>query len=348
MHVLRPIRESDLPALVALAGNISGGLTTLPPDESFLRDRIDDSLRAFSPKIKKAGAENYLFVLEDTASGLVVGTSGISARVGGYEPFYSYQLRRERHAHAALDVDREIDVLHLRQLHRGPTEIGSLCLHPAHRRGGLGRLLSLARFLFIGAFPARFDSTVIAELRGYLDQRGLSPFWEAVGRHFFGHDFYTADVLSGLGDKAFIADLMPRHPIYVPLLAPEVRAVIGKVHHDTSPALALLRAEGFSATDEVDIFDAGPQLRAPAGSIRTVRERRSTTFAVGEPLRHAPPCLLANDSLEFRAAVAPFDPADPILSPALAQALGLSKSVSFAPLRHTSPPPAGSTGAFPP
>lgn len=333
MHLLRPIRETDLPALVALARGIEGGMTTLPPDEDFLRERIDDSLRAFSPKIKKPGAEHYLFVLEHLPSGRVVGVSGIAARVGGYEPFYSYELRRERHVHAPLNIDREVSVLHLKTVHRGPTEIGSLYLHPDHRRGGLGRLLSLARFLFIGAFPTRFDPTVIAELRGYLDQRGLSPFWESVGRHFFHPDFYTADQICGRGDKTFIADLVPRHPLYLPLLPPEVQAAIGQVHHDTRPALALLQAEGFSATDEIDIFDAGPQIRATVAEVRSVRLRRSVPYAARHPGTDAPLYLLSHDTLAFRATVAPFDPAEPALAPETAAALGHPAQVTYVPLR---------------
>jgi len=333
MHLLRPIRESDLPGLIALAQSIAGGMTTLPPDESFLRDRIDDSLRSFSPKVKKAGAETYLFVLEDLATGEIVGTSGIAARVGGYDPFYSYELRPERFTHTPLRIDREVSVLHLKQVHRGPTEIGSLYLRPDARRGGLGRMLSLARFLFIAAFPQRFDTTVIAELRGYLDQQGRSPFWEAVGRHFFGGDFYTADVLSGLGNKAFIADLMPRHPLYLPLFSPEVQAVVGKVHHDTEPALALLRAEGFADTAEVDIFDAGPQVRASVRDLRTIRTRRSSPFTIAAASDDAPLYLLANDALDFRATIARFDPATPSLDAATAAGLGVDRTVTFAPLR---------------
>ena len=332
MYLLRPVRESDLPALVALVQGIAGGMTSLPPDESFLRDRIDDSLRSFSPKVKKPGAEHYLFVLEETITGTVVGTSGIAARVGGYEPFYSYELRRERHTHVPLNMDREVPALHLKQVHRGPTEIGSLFLHPNHRRGGLGRLLSLARFLFIGAYPKRFDATVIAELRGYLDQRGLSPFWEAVGCHFFGGDFYSADILSGLGDKTFIADLMPRHPIYLPILSPDVQAVIGKVHHDTQPALALLLAEGFAPTDEVDIFDAGPQIRASVADIRTVRLRKAAPFSLGESASDAPICLLSNDSLDFRVCLARFDPSAPLIPADVAAALNLGTTVTYVPL----------------
>lgn len=302
MHVFRPIAETDLPSLVALARSIQGGLTTLPADETFLVDRIDDSLRAFSPRVKKAGGEYYLFVLEDSATREIVGTSGIAARVGGFEPFYSYEMLTERFIHAPLGIARDVGVLRVKQVHQGPTEIGALYLRPDCRRGGRGRLLSLARFLFIATYPKRFDTTVIAELRGYIDQQGKSPFWEAVGRHFYGSDFFAADQLSGLGNKQFIADLMPRHPIYIPLLPPEVQAVIGKVHYETQPALALLQAEGFQETYEVDIFDAGPQVRAPIANIRTLRESRTVVVRefLSTPI-DGPRFLLATPRLDFRA-----------------------------------------------
>ncbi len=306
MLVLRPIHEGDLPQLLALVRTIDGTLTTLPPNEEFLRERAGEASRAFRPEVKKPGGEFYLFVLENTDTGELVGTSGIASRVGGFEPFYSYEIRRERFAHAPLQIAKEISVLHLREVHRGPTEICSLFLRADCRRAGAGRLLSLGRFLFIAAWPQRFDTTVITELRGYIDQQGRSPFWESVGRHFFGHDFYTADNLCGLGHKEFIADLMPRHPIYVPLLPPDVQAVIGKVHHDTEPALALLRAEGFAPTDEVDIFDAGPQLRAPTSEVRTVREARCSSLSEIVPeLPETATRLLANGALDFRACLGP-------------------------------------------
>ncbi|MDO8538972.1 MAG: arginine N-succinyltransferase [Opitutaceae bacterium] len=59
MLVLRPIREPDLPGLIALAQATGGGLTTLPPDEWFLTDRIDESLRAFRPRVRQPGSEYY-------------------------------------------------------------------------------------------------------------------------------------------------------------------------------------------------------------------------------------------------------------------------------------------------
>jgi arginine N-succinyltransferase len=307
MHVLRPIRESDLSGLVALAQATGGGLTTLPPDSSFLAERIDDSLRAFRPRVRQPGGEYYLFALEDLSTGAIVGVSGIAARVGGFDPWYSYGLRREVHHHAPLGIERAISVLHLKTEHRGSSEVCSLFLRPVSRRGGLGRLLSLGRFLFMGAHRARFTAQVIAELRGFIDETGRSPFWDAVGQHFFEFDFYRADIMSGLGEKQFIADLMPRHPIYVPLLPAHVQAAIGRVHRDTEPARALLVAEGFEPVPEVDIFDAGPLLRADVSKLRTIQASRSATIrsVTAMPSLDEPAQLLAKTTLDFRACLAP-------------------------------------------
>lgn len=46
-----------------------------------------------------------------------------------------------------------------------------------------------------------------------------------------------------------------------------MQAVIGKVHHDTQPARRLLESEGFTATAEVDIFDAD----LPAAAVLTIQ-----------------------------------------------------------------------------
>lgn len=359
MHVLRPIRESDLPGLVALAKSTGGGLTTLPANEEFLSDRIENSLRAFNPRVRKPGGEFYLFAVEDTATHEIVGVSGIASRVGGFDPWYSYETRPEHHEHKALKVAKDIAVLHLKEEHRGPSEICSLFLRADRRRGGVGRLLSLARFLFIGAHPKRFTPTIIAEMRGYIDQTGKSPFWEAVGRHFFPIDFYAADVLSGLGEKEFISDLMPRHPVYVPLLGADVENVIGRVHHETEPALALLLAEGFVKTNEIDIFDAGPLLRADTENIRTLRIARTAKIksaalpgdfshreggetapgaAAASDRKSATVQLLANGTLDFRATLgAILENADGTVSLAAATAealnLDVGDKITFSPLR---------------
>ena len=300
--VLRPICEDDLSELKQLASTIHSSLTSLPKNEAILESKIDDSLRSFDPRIKKPGEEHYFFVVEDVIKKRIVGTSGIVARVGGFDPFYSYQIKHEIIRHPPLGIEKEIEVLHLKLDYKGPSEICSLFVSEDYRQKNLGRLLSLSRFLFMVSFPRRFDTCVIAELRGYINDDGKSPFWESVGRHFFEQDFYTVDFLSGLGEKDFIRNLMPRYPIYVSLLSPEVQAVIGRVHRNSEPALRILKAEGFVPLEEIDIFDAGPLLSATLGNIRTVRESRQAVISdIVKKNAESPNYIVANCELNFRA-----------------------------------------------
>ncbi len=144
-------------------------------------------------------------------------------------------------------------------------------------------------------FAERFAPKVIAELRGRLDADGKSPFWEGLGRHFFVMEYSRADYLTGIGQKAFIAELMPRHPVYATLLPAAARAVIGEVHADSQPARAMLEAEGFRYEGYVDIFDAGPTLECFRDNIRAVR--RSETFAVKVGEHDPAPDSLTDDVL---------------------------------------------------
>lgn len=308
LAVVRPVREDDLGALLDLASSLEGTLTSLPYDARSLEARIETSLRSFDPRVRSPGSEYYMFAVEDTATDRLVGTCALMARVGGFEPSYTYEVRRERHDHEPLGIAQEMEVLHLRRDHRGPSEIGGLALRPAARGAGIGRLASLSRFLFVSAHPHRFAERVIAELRGWTDGDGLSPFWEELGRRFFACDLGEADKLSATADKAFIEDLMPRYPIYTALLSERARECIGRVHRTTEPAKAMLEQEGFRYADEVDIFDAGPVLQAPTASIRAVREARTLTVSgVSANPPEAPPMLVAGTSLDFRACLSPVD-----------------------------------------
>lgn len=297
--LIRPVEERDLGDLKKLAASIKG-LTTLPDDEESLTNKIHDSLKAFGPHVRKPGGEAYLFVLEDAQERRVIGTSGAVSKVGGFDPFYTYKIKTEIHASEVLNIRKEAKVLHLHVNHNGPTEIGSLLVDPRYRRHGLGRLVSLSRFLFMAEFPKRFDKTVISELRGVVSPVGKSPFWECVGRHFFGMDFFQADALTGTGNKAVIEELMPKHPIYVDLLPREAQAVIGEVHDDTKPARVLLEKEGFTFHEEVDIFDAGPTVSASLKNIRTVAASKKMKIAATANVSGEREFLISNAKLEFR------------------------------------------------
>ena len=142
-----------------------------------------------------------------------------------------------------------------------------------------GPLLAKSRLLFIAEFADRFAPKVIAELRGKLDADGRSPFWEGLGRHFFAMEYSTADYLTGIGQKSFVAELMPRYPVYANLLPDSARAVIGEVHDDTRAARTMLEQEGFRYEGYVDIFDAGPTVECFRDDIRAIRQKRGAAGA---------------------------------------------------------------------
>lgn len=336
---IRPIKLEDLEDLKNLAKTTGGGFTTLPSDFALLEDKINQSLRAFDSKVKKPAGESYLFVLEDSQNKRVAGISGIISKVGGFDPFYTYKIKTETLCDEELKVNKTVPVLHLSINHNGPSEICSLFLRPDYRRGGLGRLLSLSRFLFMAEFSTRFDKHVISELRGVIDENGKSPFWECVGRHFFETDFYQADYLSGLGKKEFISNLMPKHPIYTPLLPYNVQSIIGKVHRETQPALELLSQEGFVFDNEVDIFDAGPTVTAPLNTIRCAKE--SNKVEIGEITASTADhtdFILSNTRLDFRACVGHLkllSDGKAQITNAMAQDLAVTvgEKIRYAPLR---------------
>ncbi len=249
-------------------------MTNLPPDRATLEARITESVASVTADVSEPGAETYLFVLEDTATGEVVGTSGIYARIGFGKLFYSYKILTLTQTSNELGITVTSRLLQLVNDFTGLTEIGMLYLSPDYRKDGNGRLLGVTRYLFMAEFPDRFVDEVMAEIRGWFDDDGRSPFWDALGRHFFGMAYPKADFLSAVGDNQFIADLMPKHPIYIDLLAPEAQSVIGKPHRETRPALELLKQEGFRYHDYVDIFDGGPTVQARRQDIRSIHQSR--------------------------------------------------------------------------
>ncbi|MGO2477633.1 MAG: arginine N-succinyltransferase, partial [Pseudoalteromonas sp.] len=72
MMILRPIQQSDYPALLNIAHESGHGFTSLPNNEELLQKRIDRSVGSFAKSTDHPGDEGYLFVLEDSETGEVV------------------------------------------------------------------------------------------------------------------------------------------------------------------------------------------------------------------------------------------------------------------------------------
>ena len=305
MLIIRPITTTDYPALMQCAEASGHGFTSLPINEDLLRRRIQHSQASFNANVTSPGQESYLLVAVDSDSGQVVGTTAIEATVGLDVPFYNYHLSTVTHASRQLGVHNTVKVLTLGSQYTGETELCSLFLLPEWRQGVNGRLLSKSRFLLMADHRQRFADVAFAEMRGVSDEQGNSPFWQWLKEHFFSIDFTYADYLTGIGRKGFIADLMPKLPIYVNLLSKEAQAVIGKVHTNTRPALQLLEQEGFCCRGYVDIFDAGPSVECDVRNIETVRHSQRYSVDIGEHCSQQH-YLISNCQLAgFRAVAAP-------------------------------------------
>ncbi|KPQ03123.1 arginine N-succinyltransferase [Marinobacter sp. HL-58] len=345
MLLIRPLQENDLDALYSMAQAAGKGLTTLPADRELLQKKINHARETFNQRCApEAGL--YLFALEDTELGQCVGISGIQARVGLDEVFYNYRLSVTVNASRELGVHVRTPTLHLSNDMTDTTEICSLLLSGSHRGGGTGLLLSRCRFMYLDDFRKHFSEKVFAEMRGVSDGNGESPLWDALGSKFFDMEFSEADMLSGLGNKSFIAELMPKYPIYLPMLPDAARAVIGRVHENTVPALKMLQAEGFNFNGMVDIFDGGPVVEAFIHNIRTVREGinrhvmiRKTPLDMNVPAEEQ--VMISNRSFrDFRVTTIPAEciGLDTVSIPAeVAEALEIESGdlVRLAPLKDT-------------
>ena len=299
---VRPARESDIEAYHAFALMTGGGFTNLPQNREALAERLAWSVRSFAADVTEPDNELYLLFLEEAGTGRIGGTAAIFSRVGASFPFYSYKLGRVSQSSRELERTFTSEVLHLVNDYDGASEVGGLFLHPEVRGGGVGRLLARSRYLFMAQHRQRFGKRVLAELRGWLRPDGGSPFWDGLGAKFFGMPFQEADRFNGIHGNQFIADLMPKHPIYVSMLPDESRAVIGRPHDSGKPALSMLEEEGFAFDGYIDIFDGGPTVAAQTDHVRSVRESRAGRISELVDVAGLSRALLAaGELMDFRA-----------------------------------------------
>lgn len=283
---IRAARANDLQPLYEMAKLTGGGFTNLPPDRKALTAKLARAAEAYgnigAGDPKNPSDELFVFVLENVETGEVRGTSQIFTSVGRKWPFYSYRMATLTQHSKELNRTFRAEMLNLVTDLEGSSEVGGLFLHPNERAGGLGMLLARSRYLFIAMHRERFGARTIAELRGVHDETGNSAFWEGLAGKFFGMTFREADEFNAVRGNQFIADLIPKHPIYTALLPESARAVIGQPHHSGRAAMRMLEKEGFVYEHYIDIFDGGPTVVAQTDSIATVRDARTApVVAIG-------------------------------------------------------------------
>lgn len=304
-YIIRPVRHDDLHQLVDLAKQFN--LLNLPGDRKVVGEKIDRSEQSFAYKLEKTAAE-YLFVVEDTVEKQVVGSSLIMAKHGNENVPHSYfKILKRDHFSQDLGIGFIHQVLRFQLDFDGPTEIGGLLVDKSYRRipEKLGKQISLARFMYMGLNPDRFESRVLCELTPPLSD-GKSEFWEALGRRFTGLPYQEADLLSQ-SHREFIESLFPQDDIYLCLLDAKARLVLGRVGEATKPAQHLLESIGFNYLDEVDPFDGGPHYGANISDILPIKHGKKLKVTEFAGATYTEQSLIATTGEDFRLAMAPVD-----------------------------------------
>ncbi|TNE37791.1 MAG: arginine N-succinyltransferase [Sphingomonadales bacterium] len=273
--IIRAATEGDLQALYEMAKVTGGGFTNLPADRDALAAKLERAHAALSRTEDSIEDDLILFVLENRDTGQIRGTCQIFSKVGEKAPFYSYRIGTLTQHSRELGRTFRAQMLSLTTDLEGAAEVGGLFLHPRERAEGQGLLLARSRYLYIAMHRARFGERILAELRGVIDEAGGSPFWDGLAGRFFGMSFQEADAFNAIHGHQFIADLMPKTPIYVDMLSEQARAVIGMPHPNGRAAMRMLETEGFKYNGYVDIFDGGPTMLGKIDNLKSVSGARA-------------------------------------------------------------------------
>lgn len=280
--LVRGATPDDLDDLHSLARQFS--LLNLPADKKAIAQKIEKSVASFNGELKKDEAQ-YLFVVEDIEQKMVAGSSQVVAKHGiAGEPSYSFEILKKERFSRDLGVGFIHQILRLKINEDGPTEIGGLVVDYGYRSRPekVGKQVSLARFLYIGMYPDRFEENLYAQMAPPLTEEGRSEFWESLGRRFTGMPYQEADLLSQK-NKEFIRSLFPEEDIYLCLLDSKARLILGRVAQETQPALHLLESIGFSYMNEVDPFDGGPHLNTKAKNVSLIKNAKFLEISKSQP-----------------------------------------------------------------
>lgn len=305
IHVVRPIEASDLEGFFALAEISGPGFTSLQTDRKYLSEYIQASEESFAnPDVNLA--QKFLLVMEEVSSGKIIGCAAVKTKIGTQTPFVDLVMKDGRGE--PVNDERQAVYLDPASTFDGATEVGSLFMHPDHRKGGLGRYLAKSRYLLIGTSPEVFSSPIIAELRGMQDVDGKSPFYTHQHRDRLQKTFEEADEFITNADTEAWKSVVPTSPIVVENLPPQVRDCIGQPHRSGVGAYHLLRKEGFVKTGVVDLFDAGPIMMSDFENISTIRESVDCRLNIKGQVQSSDTVMIGVDSLSnFRAVIGSFE-----------------------------------------
>ncbi len=302
MYFIRRAKADDADTLLKLARMVH--FVNLPPDKEIIGQKIVHSRNSFAraadrrapvepepvaaamhaiktPEKSLTGlgrstikSDLFMFVLEDAESGGVLGTSQVIAKMGGPgNPNVSLKLDQRHFFSKSLQTGTTHTVARLHLDDSSPSELGGLILQPSYRRHKLklGRFISLVRFHFIGLHRRLFSEQLLAEMMAAITADGQNLLWDYLGRRFVPLSYDEADRFCQYS-REFILSLLPKEDIYLSLLPPQARALIGEVGPETVPARKMLESLGFGFHGFIDPFDGGPHLTAKTEEVPIIKQ----------------------------------------------------------------------------
>lgn len=298
--IFRPATIEDIPAIKALVKTGGPGMTTLPKDQDQVTDYVSRCQAALSGDLS---ANKLLFIVELNKK--IVGISGIVIRLDDNRPFYSFKRSSFACRSSLPKLSVEHHTIQLSTELSACSELATLFLAKEARGGGVGKLLSLGRLAFIAAHRSMFRDSLIADIRGWVDEYGVSPFWRHVTSRFIDIDFETADQLSS-HEGDFIPKLLPTIPILLNLIPQAAIDAIGRPHDQSAAARSMLQSIGFQPTNFCDIFDAGPTIICRPEDTLIAKTIKHASAIGGNSSDHT---LLhfTGQASDFRAVLAPGD-----------------------------------------
>ena len=304
-YIIRPVSVGDLKDLLALSKLAGPGFTSLQPDADFLRALITKSEISFERPNPEKG-QTFLLVMQDITNGKVVGCASVKTRVGT-DDFMCADFEVEEGECEATRYSEADCCLILRRTLQEYTEVGSLFLHPDHRKHGAGRYLARARYMLMGTSDTLFNRPIVAQLRGCCDTDGVSPFYEEVWSKRLGASYTENDARLAREGAKFILDAFNGLKVNLAQLSAKTRKAIGRPHDTAEGALKLLEREGFRQSAFVDLSDGGPIVLAQRDTL--------SSLTSAHPVQLAPPptaipgqiSMVSTTSLkDFRACIGHF------------------------------------------
>ena len=306
MLTIRPARHADLDILRDMASQAIAKDLTLPNDLAMIERLIAHSEEALEADIGFPGEERYLLVATDNAD-IAIGAIMLIAAAGYPGADYSYRNETVVHASPELGVNHRVYALTLSHDLSSFTRLTPPLTMPHTEREVVEAALVQAALSLIAEHPARFADDLFVPLPGWVDDRGESPFWAAVGSNFFGVSFGEAERMALGKDRSFMAELMPHYPLYVPLLPEAAQNALGQTRDEFMATYSQLIEEGFEAERYVDVFDGGPTFYAKRKLVRSIRKSQVLPLTIDPKVgRSEPDCLLTNrETARFRAVLSP-------------------------------------------